>query len=71
VPPEALGVELREALIVYGTLAQPESGEIVGVAAALQSPGRDAVPALLRDGGMRLDAFPSVEVHDWEFGGRR
>ena len=63
--------ELRGRLILYGTLAEPASGEVTGVAVALQAPGKDAVMALLRDGGMRLDEFPVVEVHDWEFGGRR
>jgi hypothetical protein len=47
VPPAAHGVELRERLIIYGALAEPESGEMVGVALALQAPGRDAVEALL------------------------
>src|SRR5262245_34985635 len=42
VPPAALGVELRERLIVYGTLTEPESGEAVGVAFALQAPGRNS-----------------------------
>jgi hypothetical protein len=34
-------------------------------------PGRDAVKELLGDEVAALDAFPAVEVHDWEFGGRR
>jgi uncharacterized protein len=71
VPPVALGSELRERLIVYGTLAEPESGERIGVVVAVQAPGKDAVETLLRDAALRLDAFPTVEVHDWEFGGRR
>jgi hypothetical protein len=25
----------------------------------------------LEEGRVRLDAFPDVEIHDWEFGGRR
>jgi uncharacterized protein YciI len=71
VPSAALGVELRERLIVYGALTEPESGQAIGVALALQAPGRDAVDALLADAAAGLDAFPRVEVHDWEFGGRR
>ena len=67
----ALGAELRERLIVYGTLSEPPSGEAVGVALALQAPDMNTAVALLRDGGSGLDAFPSIEVHDWEFGGRR
>ena len=68
--PPALGVELRDRLILYGTLAEPESGEMIGVAAALQAPGKDEAEALVRNGVTGLDAFPSIEVHDWEFGGR-
>jgi uncharacterized protein len=71
VPPAGLGEELRERLIVYGTLAEPESGQTVGVALALQARDRDAALALLRDEAPGLDTFPGVEVHDWEFGGRR
>jgi uncharacterized protein len=71
VPPSGLGGELRERLIVYGTLTEPESGETVGVAFALQARDKDAAFALLRAEAPGLDAFPSVEVHDWEFGGRR
>jgi uncharacterized protein len=71
VPPAALGVELRERLIVYGALTEPERGETVGVAFALQAPTRDSAMALLRAGAPGLDAFRTVELHDWEFGGRR
>ena len=71
VPPSGLGEELRERLILYGVLAEPESGETVGVAVALQARDKDAALALLRDEASVVDAFPSVEVHYWEFGGRR
>jgi uncharacterized protein len=69
--PPALRGELSERLIIYGALTEPASGEPTGVALALQAPGRNAVDALLGDGAAGLDAFPTVEVHDWEFGGRR
>jgi uncharacterized protein YciI len=68
-PPAELGAELRERLILYGTLTEPERTEPVGVALALHAPDREAVGALVSDAA--LDAFPTVEVHDWEFGGRR
>jgi uncharacterized protein YciI len=71
VPSAALGVELRERLILYGVLAEPESGDTSGIALALQAPDRDAAEALLGDAAEALEAFPDVEVHDWEFGGRR
>src|SRR6266496_4841240 len=48
VPLVALGAELRERLIVYGTLSEPASGEAVGVALALQAPDRDTAVMLLR-----------------------
>jgi uncharacterized protein YndB with AHSA1/START domain len=64
-------LELREWLIAYGTLTEPDGAGVIGVAVALQAPGDDAVVPLLRNGVMGLDAFRRVEVHDWEFGGRR
>jgi len=71
VPLAAVGAALRERLIVFGTLSEPGSGDAVGVALALHAPDRDTAMALLRESGSRLDVFPSIEVHDWEFGGRR
>jgi uncharacterized protein YciI len=71
VPPSELAEELRDRLIVYGTLADPESGEKVGVAIALQARDGGAALALLRVEAPGFDAFSCVEVHDWEFGGRR
>jgi uncharacterized protein YciI len=65
------GAELRERLILHGTLSEPATGEAVGVALALQAPDRNTAVALLREGASQLDAFLTVEVHDWEFGGRR
>jgi uncharacterized protein YciI len=70
-PSAALGAELRERLIVYGTLTEPDGPDVIGVAVALQAQNKDAVVPLLRNGAIVLDAFPRVEVHDWEFGGRR
>jgi uncharacterized protein YciI len=70
-PAAALGAELRDRLIVYGALADPDGGEMVGVALALRATGKDAAMALLRDEAIGIDAFPNVEVHDWELGGRR
>jgi uncharacterized protein YciI len=70
-PSAELGAELRERLILYGVLADPESGDASGVALAVQAPGKDAVEELLGDAATALEVFPTVEVHDWEFGGRR
>jgi uncharacterized protein len=69
-PPAALGGDLSQRLIVYGALSEPESGETVGVALALQAPDRNSATALLGAGAPGLDAYQSVELHDWELGGR-
>jgi hypothetical protein len=62
---------LRERLILYGALTSLQDAELVGVALAVQAPEREAVDALLEDGRMGLNAFRDIEIHDWEFGGRR
>jgi uncharacterized protein len=71
VPSVALGLELRKRLIIYGTLSEPDDADVIGVAVALQAPSKNEIDPLLRNGATVLDAFSSVEVHDWEFGGRR
>jgi uncharacterized protein YciI len=60
-----------ERLIVHGELLTPDEGRPVGVALALQAPSRQAVDALLTGGQARLDEHFDVQIHDWEFGGRR
>jgi uncharacterized protein len=71
VRPERLSPTLRERLILYGALTSLQDAELVGVALAVQAPEREAVDALLEDGRMGLNAFRDIEIHDWEFGGRR
>jgi hypothetical protein len=44
---------------------------LVGFALAVQARDRQAVDTLLDQGRAGLTAFPSIEIHDWEFGGRR
>ena len=61
----------RERLILYGALSSLQDGEPVGVALAVQARERDAVDALLDEGRVGLNAFRDVEIHDWDFGGRR
>jgi uncharacterized protein len=39
--------------------------------AGVQVPDRDAVVALLEDERTGVDVFQGVDIHDWEFGGRR
>jgi uncharacterized protein len=55
---------LSNRLIVHGELLTADDATPAGVALALQAPTRQAVEAL-------LDAHVGVEIHDWEFGGRR
>jgi uncharacterized protein len=71
VPPESLPPELRERLILYGALATLDDAALIGVALAVQATERKAVDALLEDKSVGLDIFPDIEIHDWEFGGRR
>src|SRR5262245_6884939 len=40
VPFGALGAALRGRLIVYGSLLEPDGGDAIGVAVALEAPGR-------------------------------
>jgi len=68
---ENLPTALRERLILYGTLSALDDAEPVGVALAVQARGREAVAELIRDAGSGFDVFQDVDIHDWEFGGRR
>jgi uncharacterized protein YciI len=52
-------------LIAYGPLLSDDSGTWLGTAALLRAPDADAARAVL-DGG----PYASVEVHNWQFGGR-
>ena len=71
VSPENFPAELRERLILYGALATLEGREPAGVALALQAPDRNAVDQLVADEQTGLGAFSQLEIHNWEFGGRR
>ena len=53
-----------EDLIVHGELLTPDDARPAGWVAALQAPTREAVEATLGRGD-------TVEIFDWEFGGRR
>jgi uncharacterized protein len=71
VPPESLSTELRKQLIVYGALRTLDDAELVGFALAVEARDRQAVDTLLDQGRAGLTACTSIEIHDWEFGGRR
>jgi uncharacterized protein YciI len=68
---EVLPIELFDRLILYGVLTTLDGSEPAGVALVLQAPDRQAVDALLEDDGTGLGAFSEIEVHNWDFGGRR
>lgn len=61
----------RDRLILYGALSTLDDGEPAGFALAIQAPDRDAVDALLEDEQTGLGELSEVEIHHWEFGGRR
>jgi uncharacterized protein len=68
---ETLPAELVKRLVLYGALTTLDGAEPVGAALAVQAPDREAVDALIEDEGTGLGAYSEVEVHNWEFGGRR
>ncbi len=68
---ESLSTELRKQLIVDGALRTLDDTALLGFALAVQARDRQAVDTLLDQGRAGLTAFPSIEIHDWEFGGRR
>lgn len=71
VPAETLPAELLERLVLYGALTTLEGDAAIGVALVLQALDRDAVEALIENGRTGLGEFSQIEVHNWEFGGRR
>lgn len=70
-PVETLPAELRERLILYGALTTLAGGRPAGVALAIQAPDRSALEELVADERTGLGAFAGLEIHDWDFGGRR
>jgi uncharacterized protein len=61
----------RERLIIHGELSTPDEASPAGVVLALQAPTSATVDALLKDGQIYSEASVEVEIHGWEFGGRR
>ncbi|MEU8178522.1 YciI family protein [Microbispora hainanensis] len=56
----------RDELIAYGPLLSDDGAAWLGTAALVRAPDPDAARAVLT-----RDRYAAVEVHDWEFGGRR
>jgi uncharacterized protein YciI len=67
---DELAPKWRDVLVVYGELSTVE-GEPDGVAVAVQVESRDQLDTLLAEPGAGLAGHRQLEVHDWEFGGRR
>ena len=57
-----------ERVFVHGALLTADHGRPIGVAVALQAPTRPSPDALF---GTDRARAADVQVHDWEFGGRR
>ncbi|MFF6999555.1 YciI family protein [Streptomyces sp. NPDC008313] len=65
--PADLGVPSdRDGLIAYGPLLSDDGTAWLGTAALVRAPDPDAARAVLTPG-----RYAAIEVHDWEFGGRR
>ncbi|MBT3153755.1 hypothetical protein HTV45_23280 [Streptomyces sp. CHD11] len=56
----------RDELILYGPLLSDDGTAWLGTAALVRAPDRRTARAVLA-----ADRYAVVEVHDWEFGGRR
>jgi uncharacterized protein YciI len=56
----------RDELIAYGPLLSDDGATWLGTAVLLRAPDPDAARAVLT-----ADRYAGIEVHDWEFGGRR
>ena len=62
---------LAERLILWGRLRPVHAQRPSGVALALVAPDRDAVDWLIVDERAMIRGYTHVEIHAWEFGGRR
>ncbi|MFD5388386.1 YciI family protein [Streptomyces sp. NPDC127074] len=56
----------RDELIAYGPLLSDDGTGWLGTAVLLRAPDPDTARAVLT-----ADRYAAIEVHDWEFGGRR
>ena len=60
-----------DRLIERGPLLSDDGNQWVGVAMLVELPDRSAADAMLLDAPYRLAGlYASVEIHDWQFGGR-
>ncbi|TDD37286.1 hypothetical protein E1287_09005 [Actinomadura sp. KC06] len=62
----------RERLIAYGPLFSEDGAEWTGTALLVELPDRAAAESLMADEPYaRNGLYETVEIHPWEFGGRR
>ncbi|MFI0367105.1 YciI family protein [Actinomadura sp. 1N219] len=62
----------RERLIAYGPLFSEDGAEWAGTALLVELPDRAAAESLMADEPYaRSGLYENVEIHPWEFGGRR
>lgn len=59
-----------DQLIFHGDLLPSHESEPTGTALALQAPSRNSVATVLAAGRSDSD-LADIEIHSWEFGGRR
>jgi uncharacterized protein YciI len=61
----------QERFVARGPLSSDDGSEWIGSAMAIELPDRAAVEAMLAaEPYTRAGLYASVEIHDWEFGGR-
>ncbi|MGW0901675.1 YciI family protein, partial [Streptomyces goshikiensis] len=56
----------RDDLIAYGPLLSDDAATWLGTAALVRAPDADTARDVLT-----VDGYAGIEVHPWEFGGRR
>ncbi|MCF1596119.1 YciI family protein [Streptomyces muensis] len=56
----------RDELVAYGPLLSDDGATWLGTAVLLRAPDAESARAVLTE-----DRYAALEVHDWEFGGRR
>ena len=69
-PAESLPAALGRRLILYGALRTLDGAEPAGVALAVQARSRTSVAGLVEEARIAEPAR-DLQIHDWEFGGRR
>lgn len=63
---EPVEASAQDGLIVCGRLRSDDGNYVLGAAALIEAPSLDAAHAVLPD-----EQYVGIEVHRWDFGGRR